>query len=70
MEFVVGMLVTVNIINMIIEIILFIKYVSLYNQVNNMYDDTVDNIKDIGELERRLDSFENQPKDQGEHDVY
>ena len=70
MEFVVGMLVTVNIINMIIEIILFIKYVSLYNQVNNMYDDTIDNIKDISALERRLDSFENQPKDQGERNVY
>ena len=70
MEFVVGMLVTVNIINMIIEIILFIKYVSLYNQVNNMYDDTIDNIKDISALERSLDSFEIQPKDQGERNVY
>ena len=67
MEFVVGMLVTVNIINMIIEIILFIKYISLYNQVNNMYDDTVDNIKDIGELERRLNNFENPSRDQGEY---
>ena len=67
MEFVVGMLVVINIINTIIEIILFIKYISLYDITNNMCDDIVYNLRDIRELERRLDSFENQSKDQGEY---